>query len=100
LPVLRDGFSGVVDSVSIGSYTNCAVISGGSIDCWWINASGSPPGSPKPLPFAAGPVDSIASGGFACMIGSDHQLYCFGDAYYIGDGSFLVSPPSPVKVVW
>lgn len=102
IPTIVSGFSGSVATTEVGFYTSCAIIAGpGTLDCWWIQIVG-PPGTPAPVAFppTAIPLQSMASSGFACAIGSDHAIYCFGDADYLGDGSASVSSPTPVRVVW
>jgi hypothetical protein len=100
-PTSLTGFSAGISSVGLGD-DDCAILVDGSVECWWIASSGASPGSPAPLifPGSALPISTMASEGFACAIGSDSAIYCWGAPYYLGDGTYLVSTSIPVKVAW
>jgi alpha-tubulin suppressor-like RCC1 family protein len=94
-------------AISAGAFHTCALISGGTVECWgYITASDL---SSKPLLNSAIPVQvpgitnavSISSGGFhTCALIADGAVKCWGADQYgeLGNGTFRDSA-EPVTVL-
>jgi len=121
-----DTAPGIDDAVQVfaGTFSTCAVLEGGKIQCWGDNqgariALGSlpyavehrtpegfkqggrwyAPHAPGALPGAGDIVQIVASTGRSCVVRTNGDVDCWGDNYdhRIGDGS--VDPvPAPTKV--
>jgi alpha-tubulin suppressor-like RCC1 family protein len=82
-------FAGSVVAIAAGAYHSCALLAGGTIQCWGRNdelqvgnASGaSPISAPTNIrSFAAVPALGIAAGGYhSCAVMSDGTVMCWGD---------------------
>jgi len=93
--------------VSVGLYSTCALLAGGSVECWGDNSSGelgdgmaNGPGcggycstTPVQVQGIANATQISVGGGFACALLSGGSIDCWGDGYYWGQlGSGPVSP--------
>jgi len=119
-PVAVSGLSGVT-AISAGNSFVCALLSGGSVQCWGDNnygelgngssmgpdtctsGSGSDPCSTAPVAVSGlSGVTAISSGGgFACALLSSGTIQCWGTASLygaLGDGSRSNSPSTPGTV--
>ena len=82
-------FAGSVVAIAAGAYHSCALLAGGTIQCWGRNdelqvgnATGaSPISAPTPIrSFATVPALGIAAGGYhSCAVMSDGTVMCWGD---------------------
>jgi alpha-tubulin suppressor-like RCC1 family protein len=84
-PTLVSELSGVVQ-LALGSRHSCALLAGGTVQCWGDNSRGqlgvpSVGSSHTPLPVEGlSGVTSLAAGGkTTCALTSDKKLYCWGD---------------------
>jgi alpha-tubulin suppressor-like RCC1 family protein len=105
-PVHVSGITNAV-AISAGAFHTCALITGGTVDCWgYITASDL---ASKPLLNSAVPVQvpgitnavSISSGGFhTCALIAGGAVKCWGADQYgqLGDGKFRDSA-TPVTVL-
>ena len=105
-PVHVSGITKAV-SVSAGAFHTCALISGGTVECWgYISASefGPTPLLNSPLPKQVPGIKnaiSISTGGFhTCALLAGGSVKCWGEDYFgqLGDGK-LEDSATPVAVV-
>jgi alpha-tubulin suppressor-like RCC1 family protein len=85
-------FAGSVVAIAAGAYHSCALLAGGTIQCWGRNdelqvgdASGASPISAptNTRSFATVPALGIAAGGYhSCALMSDGTVMCWGDNRY------------------
>jgi alpha-tubulin suppressor-like RCC1 family protein len=107
VPAPVTGLIGSVTSVSTGTFTACAVTTGGAVECWGYNGYGllgdpTITSSPVPVPLAglANGVTSVSVGmQSACAITTGGGLVCWGDNTYgeLGNG-LTTSSTVPVPV--
>lgn len=105
-PVDVFGLNSGVIGVSAGGFSGCAVIKGGSVQCWGSNTSGelgdgSFTNRNKPVSISGlpQPVASVSMGqSVACAAARSGNLYCWGanDSGQLGDGT---TKPSNVPVL-
>ncbi len=97
-PVAVSGISTAV-AVGVGYDYACALLSGGTVECWGFNAGGGlgtpteAPGIESDVPVpVTGITDAtaIGVGGAACAVLSDGKVQCWGDNAEgeLGDGTF------------
>jgi Regulator of chromosome condensation (RCC1) repeat len=104
-PVLVQGLSGKVVSVSMGGQHTCAVTTDGGAWCWGdsdFGALGWTPHDSAPRPHPPARVAGLEQGGVAVAAGRDHtcvidnngEVWCWGrsDAGQLGDGAETSSP--------
>jgi alpha-tubulin suppressor-like RCC1 family protein len=105
------GISGATQ-VSVGGEVDCAVLSGGTVDCWGENGLGefgdgtvagfeAAPSTPTPSFTGVGAVAQVATGTqFTCVLLSAGTVDCAGlnSGGQLGDGSTAFSSYSPVAV--
>ena len=115
--VVGVGGSGVLTSVTqvaTGGFHTCAVLTGGTVDCWGFNGeaelgNGATTGySPTPVPVVGvggsgvlTGVTQVATGGFhSCALLTGGTVDCWGDNPYgdLGDGT-TTNSSTPVPVV-
>ncbi|MHB8060249.1 MAG: RCC1 domain-containing protein [Gaiellaceae bacterium] len=104
---------GIADGaeVSAGSGFSCAVLAGGSVDCWGDNSHGqlgngssgreSSILTPAPVPGISSATRVSSGFGHACALLSDGSIRCWGYNYngQLGNGSALSDAvPNPVSV--
>ncbi len=89
--------------IAVGSYFSCAMIFGGSVDCWGDGYSGqlgngtwdSGAGSDIPVAVSGitGATQLSAGSQHACVLLPDHSIQCWGDNSdgQLGNGKFGVS---------
>ena len=85
-PVSVAGLSGPAVGVAAGASRSCALISGGSVECWGYT-SGTP--SPAQVPGLSDVIAIDAGGAHMCAVTSTGGLLCWGSNFYgqIGDGT-------------
>jgi alpha-tubulin suppressor-like RCC1 family protein len=106
------GVSGATAVASGGrtSYGHsCAVLSGGTVQCWGSNASGelgngtttAPDGGVAVVSGVSGATAVIAGQNYSCALLSDHSVKCWGSNANgeLGNGA-TTSSPTPVAVTW
>jgi alpha-tubulin suppressor-like RCC1 family protein len=96
--------SGVVTSVASGLSSACAVLEGGSVQCWGssLNPNATNDDVTSVPQTVAGLTNVTAvsvGGGFACALVGNGSVSCWGrnEVGQLGDGTFLDSP-LPVQV--
>ncbi len=103
---ISTGLSSVID-VNLGiGYSSCAVLSGGTVDCWGddqYGQCGDPNLAEDDTPFTV----SLAKAATAIALGSEHacaivtggDVYCWGDDSYgeLGDGNTATQTSTPVQ---
>ncbi|HTB73416.1 MAG TPA: hypothetical protein VK762_09245 [Polyangiaceae bacterium] len=85
-PVAVSGLSGAAVAIAVGYQVTCALISGGTVECWGNNSNGelgngmlTSSSSPQPVSGLTN-ATAIAAGAFhVCALRSDHTVVCWGD---------------------
>ncbi len=107
--------SNITDATEIstgGEYSSCALISGGTVECWGYNGygqlgNGTTTDSSIPVTvYSSGTtplanVTQVSAGGyFACALISDGTVWCWGDGSYgqLGNGTSGNQSSTPVQV--
>ncbi|APR79106.1 BNR repeat domain protein [Minicystis rosea] len=105
-PVTVLGLSGPAVKVAVGSYSTCAALANGSVECWGQNDYGELGNStmtesvvPVAVPNLTGVADIHSGTLFSCVLTNAGGVACWGFNAYgqLGDGSFNNSS-SPVMV--
>jgi alpha-tubulin suppressor-like RCC1 family protein len=85
-PVLVSGLSGPAVAIAVGYQHTCALISGGTVQCWGNNADGelgngmlTSSSSPVPVMGLTNATAIVAGAFHACALRSDHTVVCWGD---------------------
>jgi alpha-tubulin suppressor-like RCC1 family protein len=103
-PISVTGLAGSVTSVEAGAYHTCALISGGTVQCWGLNSSGqlgngTLTNSPTPVTITglAGVTQIAAGYTYTCAVingGSSGTVICWGDNTFgqLGNGSASTTP--------
>jgi alpha-tubulin suppressor-like RCC1 family protein len=78
-PVSPTGLSGVA-SVTAGTWNTCALLSGGTVQCWGFDEYDGTVQSLTPQPITElSSVTQVSAGElFACAVMSDHSVQCWG----------------------
>ena len=101
------GLAGTVESFSPGRQHVCAVLTGGTAQCWGDNSTGQVGNNsffdrllPTNIAGLSGLVSNVASGyDHSCAVTTSADAYCWGnnDFGQLGDGTFIQRlQPSPV----
>lgn len=117
VPVTVSGLSGAAIAIAAGGYHSCAIISGGTVQCWGANYGGQlgdgifnnvsyPFGSTAPVAVSglSGAVAIAAGNEHTCALISDGTVQCWGnnEVGQLGNGTIDSSPPygtdTPVTV--
>jgi alpha-tubulin suppressor-like RCC1 family protein len=94
--VLTAGISGTVESLSSGAQHTCALIQGGTVECWGWNESGQLGNGttgehqpPHPVTGLTGVVSISAGGIHTCALLTGGAVKCWGDNRFgqLGNGS-------------
>jgi alpha-tubulin suppressor-like RCC1 family protein len=111
VPVTVSGIANAI-AVAAGAQYSCALLSGGTVQCWGTNSScqlgnGTTAGSSVPVPvFGITNATAVAAGqDHACAISSDGAVQCWGDNEFgeLGNGTTATTSPlcspTPVRVL-
>jgi alpha-tubulin suppressor-like RCC1 family protein len=115
-PVAVAGVTGAV-ALAMGGNHTCALVSGGTVDCWGDNfygelgngtttgpatSMGGLPCNPTPAPVPGLPTATavVAGGGHTCALLADTTVSCWGENTFgqLGNGSTGGNVPSPAAV--
>ena len=107
-PVDVTGLSSGVVSISARGAHTCALTAAGGVKCWGANNAGQlgdgstiTRSTPADVPGLTSGVAGIAAGGeHSCALLTSGEIKCWGSDVQgqLGDGSYLVSQPTPVQV--
>jgi len=108
-PVAVVGLGGTVESFSTGSLHVCALLVGGSVECWGDNVTGQlgdGTNVSRPTPGAVSglgvPVSSVASGfDHTCAVTTGGDAFCWGDNFFgqLGDDGASIETNVPTAVI-
>lgn len=101
-PYQITAFSNAI-SVAAGDDFSCAVLSGGTVQCWGANfggmlGTGGTTASPSPTPVSGVSKAATISADYfgACVLNTDGSVQCWGSV--LGDGSTAPTTSTPVYV--
>jgi alpha-tubulin suppressor-like RCC1 family protein len=107
-PVLVSGITDAT-AVSAGGSSTCAVLTGGTVECWGMNGEGQPGNGttatssvPVVVSGVSGATEvSVGGAGFSCALISDGSIDCWGlnTLGQLGNGSKVDESPLPSRVV-
>ncbi len=102
---MTGGASGAVD-LSVGFYSTCALLSGGTVECWGYNTQGglgdgtmTRSSTPVTVSGLSGATAVSTTGTTGCALLSGGTVECWGDngVAELGDGT-MTNSPTPVAV--
>jgi alpha-tubulin suppressor-like RCC1 family protein len=102
-PVRVSGITNATQ-VSVGGSVACAVLSGGSVECWGSgdqlgNGAETDSSTPVRVSGITSAIQVSVGSGSTCAVLSDHTVFCWGDGGYgqLGNGT-TASSATPVRV--